>query len=184
DVDLFDVDLFDVDLFDVDLFDVDLFDVDLFDVDLFDVDLFDIIFVVIDLISIRFLLGCNMSNETKQEIEKQMLAHQFNEVQEQLQKISEQLSEVESLKEAISEFSKLKKQQELLVPLASGIFFNVSLLEEKVLRINVGAGVLVEKTPEQALELIGEQHVALAKLREDVQQQFETLLNAVRHFEE
>ena len=119
----------------------------------------------------------------KLQIEKQILAQQYQEIQEQIQKIEGQLDEVLNLKTSIEEFSKLKKNDEFLAPLANGIFINTKLLDEKKLKINVGAGVLVDKTPEQALKLVQEQYKSLMKLKEEVSQQFEMLLHALQNLE-
>lgn len=121
-----------------------------------------------------------MVDDAKKEIQKQIIQHQLNEMHEQLQRIEQQVAEVSSLKEGIEDFSKLKKGDEMLVPLANGIFVRAQLLDVDSLKINVGAGVLVEKTCAQALDLIEEQYKAILKLRDEVMEQFNFLLASVQ----
>lgn len=96
-------------------------------------------------------------------IQFQQLQQHMEQINEHVEKLNQQNSEIESTKAAVREFSESKKEEELLAPIANGIFVKAKVNETKTLLINVGADTVVEKTVEQIIELLGERQLETVK---------------------
>jgi prefoldin alpha subunit len=83
-----------------------------------------------------------MDSETKAQIENE------------LEKISEMIMELEYSKQCIDEMA-TSKEQDIIIPLVGGIFIKGKKPEVKDFLVNVGNGVLVKKTREEAKDFIG-----------------------------
>lgn len=90
----------------------------------------------------------NHSEELKQVV---------GQIQQQLQMLEGQLGELETVKYALTEFDKAKKDDEVLVPLGAGIFIKTSVKEQNKVILNVGASTAVEKSVKEAVELVDKQ---------------------------
>ncbi|HDP73815.1 MAG TPA: prefoldin subunit alpha [Candidatus Woesearchaeota archaeon] len=75
-------------------------------------------------------------------------------IENELEKISEMIMELEYSKQCIGEITK-GKEQDIVIPLVGGIFIKGKKPEVKDFLVNVGSGVLVKKTPEEAKDFIG-----------------------------
>ncbi|MBI2102237.1 prefoldin subunit alpha [Candidatus Woesearchaeota archaeon] len=89
---------------------------------------------------------------------------QFQRLQQQLEKISEhvellhqQEAELDISQNAIEELSKTPLHNEVLVPIANGIFFKAEVKENSTLIVHVGSDTTVEHTVEDVLELLEKQ---------------------------
>ncbi len=104
--------------------------------------------------------------------------HQYIEqIGEHLQLLHMQHTELENTKEALLELGGTS-QQEMLAPLANGIFVKAKLLETENVLINVGADIVVEKAIPQAIEMLEAQQKETAekigqaqKLKQEFNQQ-------------
>jgi prefoldin alpha subunit len=90
-------------------------------------------------------------------LELQYLDSQIKQIEQQMTQVEEQIFEVDSLIENLSELKETKKGQELLVPVANGIFLKANIEDVKNLKVNVGGGVVVEKTIDETVEMLKEQ---------------------------
>jgi prefoldin alpha subunit len=108
--------------------------------------------------------------------EKQMHMHMLQksamQVQQHLQELDGQLEQLAHVAEGLGDFGKLTAGDEMLVPLASGIFA-VAELKEKSLRVNVGAKVVVEKSADDTKKIILDQIKDLEKVQGNLQFQLE-----------
>ena len=99
----------------------------------------------------------------------------LSELNQAIADIDTQTAQIQESKHAINEYENITAKSDLLVPIADGIFIQASAVEDKYLRINVGAGAVVKKTPAQAQEMLQEQHDELSKHREQLLNQREQL---------
>ena len=97
----------------------------------------------------------NHSDEIKEIVEH---------IQQQLQMLEGQLGELETVKYALTEFDKAKKNDEVLVPIGAGIFIKTSVKEENKVVLNVGASTAVEKSVKDAVILVDKQIEELKKI--------------------
>lgn len=96
---------------------------------------------------------------------------QFQRLQQQLEKISEhveflhqQETELDISQNAIEELGKTPLHNEVLVPIANGIFFKAELKDNTKLIVHVGSDTTVEHTVEAVLGLLEKQQKEI-KLR-------------------
>lgn len=90
-------------------------------------------------------------------MEMQMINQQMKQIQQQIQMIEAQLIEVETTKQALKDLEKTETGAETLAPISSGIFLKTTLVDNKKLKVNVGSGVVVEKTILEVIKIIKEQ---------------------------
>jgi len=84
----------------------------------------------------------------------QMLQQQMEEINQELQMLMQQQAELELSINAVKELEKTKVNNEILAPLANGIFIKTELKDNQTLVVNVGSDVTVEKTIPEVLELL------------------------------
>jgi prefoldin alpha subunit len=106
----------------------------------------------------------------KKYMEYQMIEQQVKATQEQLEKFEQQLQELDGVKTALTDIKNSKEGTETLVPLSSGIFIFASLANTKKCKVNVGAGVCVEKSIDDTKALLEKQQTEIEKYREQVTQ--------------
>jgi prefoldin alpha subunit len=116
--------------------------------------------------------------------EAEMLHQQLEQVQTYIQNIDKQMADVAAMKEALHTFKTIHANDELLVPLAAGVFMKAKASGEHTLRVNVGQGVTVDKTPEQVQEMLDEQMQEMRNYEEQLHKQFDELLGKLQQFEE
>lgn len=103
-----------------------------------------------------------MSNEN----ELRALNMQAQMISEQLNRIDSGLMEIEYLKNNLDEISSAKENTEILAPISSGIFGKAKLEKNNKLLVNVGNGIVVEKTISETKELLDERITEMNEARE------------------
>lgn len=101
----------------------------------------------------------------KKYMEYQVITEKIKELQEKLQASEQQMMQIIATIQSIDEFSTLQDGCEILVPLNNGIFTRAKFIKDDKLLLNVGASVVVDKSPEDAKVLIGEQAKKLERIR-------------------
>ena len=71
-------------------------------------------------------------------------------------------------------------KEEILFPLANGIFASGKLVNDTKLRMNVGNDVVVEKSVDEAIELMKKQHDEIASYKHELMKQMELLLSKLQ----
>ena len=123
-----------------------------------------------------------MKQEIQQKyIELQILNQQIKKIQEQFMILQQQLAELINLETALLETKDVKKDSEVFSSLGSGIFVNSKLTDPENVIVNVGAGVLVKKTLDEALHLVKTQITNINQSQEAVK---EELTKAVTYSEQ
>lgn len=89
---------------------------------------------------------------------------QFQVLQQHIEQISEQVKlmnqhnlELDASLEAVKELDKMSLGNEVLTPLANGIFLRTNLQDNTNLLVNVGADTVVEKKTGEVAELLSKQ---------------------------
>ena len=93
----------------------------------------------------------------KKYVELQMLNQQIKQVHEQFIFLQQQLNELSNLEVSVSELKDIKKDSDMFSSVGSGIFVNSKLNNNQSVIVNIGAGILVEKSLKDALDLIRSQ---------------------------
>jgi prefoldin alpha subunit len=84
------------------------------------------------------------------------LRKQSEEVERNLQFVSEQIMELSNFKESLDVLG-VEKEKEMLANLGRGVFVKADRKKDEKLFVDVGAGVIVRKTPEETKKVIEEQ---------------------------
>ncbi|MFC1649015.1 prefoldin subunit alpha [Nanoarchaeota archaeon] len=116
-----------------------------------------------------------MSEEVMMEI--QMLEQHMNQMQQHIQGLDEKIAEAQQLGKSLDELKVVKPGEEIMIPISNGIFATGKLTDVSKMRVNVGSGVVVEKTLEGTQALVEKQVVAMKKLKEQSQEQFQKLVD-------
>jgi prefoldin alpha subunit len=101
----------------------------------------------------------NMDEQEKSQelLHKAMhLREQSEEIEKQLQFVSEQISELQGFSSNL-EILKEDKEREMLASIGKGVHMKVERKENEKLFVEVGAGVVVRKTPEEAQRVVKKQ---------------------------
>ena len=112
--------------------------------------------------------------------EMQMIEYQIRQMQQILENIDAQLNEVSSTKDALGEFGALKGTEEAFFPLANGIFVKGRLSDSKLVRMNIGSNVVVEKTIADAIIMMEKQYSEMNEYREQLVKQLNDLMQKVQ----
>jgi prefoldin alpha subunit len=107
-----------------------------------------------------------MDQEKYQEM--QMLDYQIKQVQKLIENIDVQLLEISGTIDALQEFEKLNHNDEILFPIANGIFAKGVLTDNKMLKINVGSNVVVEKSAKDTIVMMEKQAKDIENYRQEV----------------
>ena len=90
----------------------------------------------------------------KKYVELQLLNEQIKKIHEQFIFLQQQLNELSNLELTVTDMKEVKKDSEIFSPLGSGIFVNSKLTNTATVLVNIGAGILVEKNLQEAVNLI------------------------------
>jgi prefoldin alpha subunit len=105
-----------------------------------------------------------------------ILDEKLKELREQLQMIEQQIIEVMSTVQTIDDYSKIKDNSEVLVPLANGIFVKAILKKEDKLLLNIGSSTVVDKSLEETKDLIEKQKTDLQAMHQKMTDNIQKLL--------
>lgn len=110
-------------------------------------------------------------------LQLQVLDGQIKQVQQQIQKLDAQLTELEAISLSLKDLKDVKEGTEILVPVATGIFFKAGVKDVKNLLINVGSNVSVKKSVDEAVGMLNEQVKEIAGYKEQITGQLDVLID-------
>lgn len=116
-------------------------------------------------------------------MEVKALDEQIKSMNAHLERIDEQIAELNSNKIVLNKFSDLKVGDELRVPITSGVYINAELKNTKKLLVNVGSGMTVEKTSDQVVKILDSQLTELVKYRQQVVNQMKSLIDRIEEIQ-
>lgn len=108
-------------------------------------------------------------------IELQAIAVGLRELQRNIQTMDEQLVELLGVTQALKDLKNVKLGTETLMSIAPGMFVKAELKENKELLVNVGAGVTVKKSVDEAMQMLESRMNELKKQRQSFLQELEKL---------
>jgi prefoldin alpha subunit len=99
-----------------------------------------------------------------------MLQQQTQEMQQNLEIIENQISELEDFQSSLGNF---QKDQEILASLGKGVHLPSKITSDKLF-VEVGSGVVIRKTPEETKSVIASQLSRLEDVKLQIDAQIET----------
>ena len=112
------------------------------------------------------------------------LREEVDKLSEQLQEIDGKTLEIHEMIQAVKQADEIQAGDELLVPLTNGVFIKATAKENQELLLNVGADSVVKKTPKQTVTLLKEQQQSLTTFRQQVTQKREEVAKQAQEVEE
>lgn len=100
---------------------------------------------------------------------------QINYLQNLISQMQQNIEDIEKLKADLKEAEQLEKGQEILAPIANGIFIKAAINDSSTLLINIGKGIVVEKTIPETIELLDSQQKEIDASRSDTISKLEQL---------
>lgn len=116
-------------------------------------------------------------------IEIQMIDQQLKQLQEYSENFEKQILSVNEILESLDDFEKAKPASKILVPLQNGIFIEANLGESKKVKVNVGNGTVVEKTLEEAREMMQKQAEAVGNYNLEILRQIDLLTSRMEELQ-
>ena len=108
------------------------------------------------------------ANQQRQIIEFQMMQQRAEQLDQQLKAVDQQIIEMMDLNDSIG---KVSKGSEMLFPMGKGIYTR-SKVEDEKLFINIGSGIIVKRTPSDAVKIIEEQIERLEYVKKEISREF------------
>lgn len=113
-------------------------------------------------------------------MEYQMLEQQLNTLGQNLENIENNLEEIRSIIQSLEEFKEVKKGDDILVPLANGIFAEATINNVKKLKVNVGSKVVLEKSIDETKKIMEDQISDLEEFREESEKYYMDMYNKMQ----
>ncbi len=125
--------------------------------------------------------GLDINNEL---MELQVMKQQLHEIEQYINEIDKRILEVQQSLYDLQNFRDRKENQEVLVPIVSGVFVKGQLKDIDKVLIGVGAGVVIESDLDHAIAILNRNLATLTKQREEFVKEGEVLVNKMRTIEE
>lgn len=109
-------------------------------------------------------------------MEFKMLQEHMEKIGEHIEMLNRQLALIDDTKDALLGLNTVKAGQELLVPIADGIFFKATFLGTPELLVNVGSGAVVPRSTDAVIGMLDEQQRKISQNIEEARallEQFE-----------
>lgn len=115
-----------------------------------------------------------MAQDQEEELRKiysetQVLQSYLEELRTRYQVLLATISDMESVKLAITELSRVEHGHEVLVDLGGGVLTKAAIVDNSKVFVNVGSGVLVDKSLEDAIKIIDQRIAGLNNTIESLQ---------------
>ena len=96
-----------------------------------------------------------------------VIEREARQLEDNLQLIDSQIIELENFKITLNSFIK-SKEKEMLCGLGKGVYIKSKVEDKDKLFVEVGAGIIIKKSPEDALEVAGQQVERLQNARKEI----------------
>jgi prefoldin alpha subunit len=104
------------------------------------------------------------------------LQQQAENLQQHIQQVQEQIRNIHQTRQTISELQKIEASVESWMHIAPGAFIKATAKPVDTILLNIGAGVAVEKKPEQVLETLLQHEVTLEEILASATKEFQETL--------
>ena len=102
-------------------------------------------------------------------------------LEENLQLLDNQIAELNEFKKSL-DFIMKSKDKEMLSPIGKRVYVKTSIEDKEKLFVEVGAGVIVKKSPSETLEIVKEQISRLQEARMQISMQLEEYRGELEDF--
>jgi len=126
--------------------------------------------------------------EKEQELQQKLLLYQL--LQAQLEEFKKQAAllqarfiEIESTRLAVEDVKKVKENNELLIPLGSGMYVNGKMLKGDLL-VDIGAGIMTKKPAAEADTLLETKKKEIESLSENLQKEMMAVIAKINEIGE
>ncbi len=116
-------------------------------------------------------------------MEFKVLEQHIKQLQSQLEAVTHQLIELHGTSNSLEEFKEIASENEIFVPLSSGIFAKASIKDTSELLVNVGANVAVKKDVNSTKKLIQNQIEEIKKIQKHMIGELEKMTNHAANLE-
>lgn len=116
-------------------------------------------------------------------MELQMIDAQLKQIQKQVQSLENQAAEMEIISYGLEEIKDIEKGNEILVPLANGIFAKAKIEDTNNLVVNVGSNTAVIKNIHDTKEMLASQTIEIRSAQEQLSSQFNQILQKAKEAE-
>jgi len=120
----------------------------------------------------------------KKFMEYQMIEQKVGQMKEQLENAEEQSLQAAGTIENLQDLSQLKEDSEILVPVNNGMFAKATLKKSDRILLNVGTGIVVDKSFDEAVALVGKQQEEIRKVKEMLTRNIHLLQSKTQELEE
>lgn len=117
-----------------------------------------------------------MASKQEEQIYREWVA-QIQYFQKMMEELENNLQGIERLKQDIQELQNFKGDEDILAPVANGIFIEAKLKNKDKLKVNVGNGVVVEKSITETIHLLEKQEEEIRKTITQVDAKLSELYN-------
>ena len=118
---------------------------------------------------------------TEKYMEFQIFQKQVEQLNEHLETMNQQDTELDISINAIKELAQTKIDTEILAPIANGIFVKSKLIDNQTFIVNVGADTTVERVPLEVIALLQQQKEELASNMVEAQQVLQQMTTHLRN---
>ena len=119
----------------------------------------------------------------KKLVEYQLIDQHLKQMKGQLEMAEQQMVEALATLQSLEDFSRLDKDEEILVPVNNGIFAKATLKKGSKVLLNVGASVVVDKSVEDAKKLVDTQRREIEKFHAALSSNMDTLMERAAKLE-
>ena len=106
----------------------------------------------------------------------QLLTQRIDQLGEQASAMEQKLMEIEATKQALDDLKKAKPEEEVLIPLGSGCYTQGKTGPSSIL-LEMGAGIMVSKTLEEAKKAVEEKGAEAEKLSDMLQEELRDIIS-------
>lgn len=124
-----------------------------------------------------------MSEKEELISELKVLDKKAKTLQEHIEKLDIQISELGTVASAAEDFSALKADDEIQVPIANGVYFKAKIADTSKMLVNVGSGICVEKDIPAVKKLVLEQIEEITKYRMKAVGKFQEVIARVEQIQ-
>lgn len=119
----------------------------------------------------------------QQMFEAEMANQNLERIQQFLQQLDKQVAEVLAMKEALTGFGTLADNDEMLVPMAAGVFMKARATGDRTLLVNVGNNVIVPKDIPGVQAMLDEQLSEMRQYQDQLHKEFDEGLIRLQEIE-
>lgn len=117
-------------------------------------------------------------------VQLQLTNQRLQELQDHLELAQQQLEHATIAQHMIEQLQTAKKGQEMLIPVGNGIFFSVQASDVKTVKTAVGAGVVVDKSAQEALSFVDTQLKEIRQVHQELIVSYESTVEKANQLQE